>query len=134
MAATDATKVYGTVITSSPGPIPAARSAKWRALVPEFKRNALGRGAIGREFLLEGGHFGAENELGSLEDSGDGGVNLRLDALILRFQVEEGNLHGGICHSKPWLFALSAYVGRYNRIDLASTAGQPPLTSVRSNH
>ena len=34
--ATVATKVNGVVITSSPGPIPAARSARCRALVPEF--------------------------------------------------------------------------------------------------
>jgi hypothetical protein len=36
MAATVATKVKETVITSSPGPMPAASSARCRALVPEL--------------------------------------------------------------------------------------------------
>src|SRR6478735_3643439 len=36
MVATLATKVKGTVMTSSPGPTPAARSARCKALVPEF--------------------------------------------------------------------------------------------------
>ena len=36
IAAAVAMNVKGTVITSSPGPAPAARRARWRALVPEL--------------------------------------------------------------------------------------------------
>jgi len=39
MASAVAIKVKGVVITSSPGPIPAARRAKWRASVPEAPRH-----------------------------------------------------------------------------------------------
>src|ERR1039457_6083277 len=40
MVAAEATKVNGVVITSSPGPIPAASNARCNALVPEFTPTA----------------------------------------------------------------------------------------------
>ena len=47
--------------------------------------------AIGREVALEIGDELAEHELPALEDVDDGSVDLRLDALVLRFQIEKRN-------------------------------------------
>ena len=54
MAAAVATKVKGTVITSSPGPIPAASRARCRALVPELTAMPKRASAIGGELLFKG--------------------------------------------------------------------------------
>ena len=52
--------------------------------------------AIGREFLFERSHFGAEYELATVQHVRDGRINLGLDALVLRFQIEIGNFN--VCH------------------------------------
>jgi hypothetical protein len=46
------------------------------------------------EFPFELGDFGAENELTAVENPGDGGINLRLDAQVLHFQIEERYFNG----------------------------------------
>ena len=53
LAATLATNVNGTVMTSSPGPTPAASKAKCRALVPEFKAIHSAGAAIGRRIPVQ---------------------------------------------------------------------------------
>ena len=60
-----------------------------------IQRNTFGCAAIGREFLLEPRYLGAENELTTVQHAGDGGINLRLDALVLRFQIEIRNFDVG---------------------------------------
>ena len=87
MAATVATNVNGTEMTSSPGPTPAASIAKWRALVPEFTGHAVLGSAIVGERLLERGNFTTKHELRALEYAQHRRVDFRLDAAILRFQI-----------------------------------------------
>jgi hypothetical protein len=49
--------------------------------------------AEGGELLLEGGHLRSEYVAAALQDSDDGVVKLWLEALILRFEVEQRNAH-----------------------------------------
>ena len=74
-----------TVMTSSPGPIPAASRARCKALVPEFNAMHSPAPQYSREFFFECRHLGAEDELTAFQHPRDGGINFRLDALILRF-------------------------------------------------
>ena len=67
IADTVATNVNGTVITSSPGPTPAARSARCSALVPLLTPSRCCGAAVGRELALEGRHLAAERELARLQ-------------------------------------------------------------------
>ena len=60
--------------------------------------NTLRSAAVGREFLLEPRHLRAEHELATIQHTRDRGINLRLDALILCFQVEIRNLD--VCHKR----------------------------------
>ena len=52
--------------------------------------DALGRAAIGGEFLFEARDFRTEDELATFEDVSDRGIDLRLDAPVLGFQIEVG--------------------------------------------
>ena len=78
---TVATKVNGTVITSSPGPMPAASSARCSALVPVLTPMPCAALAVRGELLLERRHFAAERELAAVEHALDGRVDLALDGL-----------------------------------------------------
>src|SRR5690606_28281933 len=49
------------------------------------------RAAIGGKFPLEGGDLVTQHILRGAEHAQNGGVDLALDALILRFQIEEGD-------------------------------------------
>ena len=48
--------------------------------------------AVAGNLLLERLDFGAEDEVLGFEDAGDGGVYFGLDLLILRAEIEEGEL------------------------------------------
>src|ERR1700685_4818724 len=52
------------------------------------------RAAIVGEFPCELGDLGAENELTAVQNPGDSRINLRLDALVLHFQIEERYFSG----------------------------------------
>ncbi len=91
MADTVAMKVNGTVMTSSPGPTPAASSARCSALVPLLTPMPCGRLTVGGELLLEGRHLAAERELAALQHGEDGRIDLGLDGAVLRLQIDERN-------------------------------------------
>ena len=61
--------------------------------------NALRSAAVGCKFLFESRHFRAEHKLATVQHARNRGINLRLDALILCFQVEIRNLN--VCHKRP---------------------------------
>src|SRR5581483_3477680 len=56
-------------------------------------RHAMLRPAVGRERFFESLDFFAEDELAAFQDGQDRGVHLRLDAPVLRFEVQVGD-HG----------------------------------------
>ena len=91
MADTVATNVNGTVITSSPGPIPAASSARCSALVPEFTAIASLAAAVAGELPLERRDLVAEHELPAVEHAADRRLDLGPDALELLAQVDQRN-------------------------------------------
>ncbi len=88
---TVATNVNGTVMTSSPGPTPAASSARCSALVPVLTPMPCVGLAVGGELLLERRHFAAERELAAVQDALDRGVDFVLDRRVLGLQVDERN-------------------------------------------
>ena len=93
IAATVATAVCATVITSSPGPMCSARSASVSASVPGVDADAAGRACPGGEFVLEGGHLRAQNVPAALQHAQRGGVQFRALCLVGGPQVVEGNGH-----------------------------------------
>ena len=51
---------------------------------------------IGCEFLLKSLNFRAEYEVLRLENAGDGGVDFRLDLLVLGAKIEKWELQGNL--------------------------------------
>jgi hypothetical protein len=51
----------------------------------------LGGAAVLRELLLEVGNVLAKHELCAFENSEDGGINLALDAVVLRLEIQKWN-------------------------------------------
>ena len=95
MAATVATKVWGTVITSSPGPMPAARNARCSALVPELTAMPWAAPLVGRELPLEAGDLLAQHELAALQHALDWRRRSRgLIAWYCAFRSRNGILTG----------------------------------------
>ena len=84
-----ATNVIGTVSTSSPGPTPAAISARCSADVPVFTRDAMLDPVSSGERLLERGDLGAEDVAAALRDRGQRLKNLISDLGELRLEVHE---------------------------------------------
>ncbi len=78
-------------MTSSPGPMPAASSARCSALVPVFTAMPWLRLRVGRELLLETGDLAAQRELAAVQHALDGRVDFALDRRVLRLQIDEGN-------------------------------------------
>ena len=95
-------KVNGVVTTSSPGPMPAASSARWRAVVPEFIATACGTPHQRRELALEGLHLRAERVGARVEHAPERGLELAPEHLVLRSQVDEGNHAGVSLRGKQW--------------------------------
>jgi hypothetical protein len=87
IAAAVATKVNGTVITSSPAPMPAASSARCSALVPEFTPIASAVPAVGGELALEGRDLLPEDELRAVEHTQDARVDFRFDRTVLTAEI-----------------------------------------------
>ena len=53
--------------------------------------NGFAARAVGGKLFFELGHFRSQGELAAFENAGDGGIDLRLDAVVLRFQVSVRN-------------------------------------------
>ncbi len=56
--------------------------------------------AVSGDLPLEGLNFGAEDEVLRVKDARDSGVDLRLDLLILRAEIEKGELQGSPLFSR----------------------------------
>ena len=77
MVATLATKVKGTVMTSSPGPTPAASSARCKALVPEFMAIHSVVAAVCGKFFFELRNLRTKHKLTTVEHPSDRLVDFR---------------------------------------------------------
>ena len=84
-ALAEAAKVSGEVMTSSPGPIPAAKTAAWSAAVPEFTATACRASTTEADGPLEGldGWTGREPVRAERRDD-------RLDVVVLDGLVRIG--------------------------------------------
>jgi len=67
MAAAVATKVNGVVMTSSPGPIPAASRARCSGAGARVHRDAVAAAGIAGKLLFKRRDFVAEDELSTLQ-------------------------------------------------------------------
>ena len=105
-----------------------------------IQRNAPCRSTIGCEVALKRRHFRSQNKLATLQDSCDRRIDLRLDAPVLRFQIEIGNFD--VCHwtctsvmrcAKPWLAARSSVIQSAGRAgpSIATPPAESPPRAVR---
>ena len=60
---------------------------------PRVHSDRLTPTRTGGELLFEGRHFLAQNELAALQNVRDGPIDFRLDAVVLRLQVQIGDHH-----------------------------------------
>src|SRR3954454_9152932 len=74
---------------------------------PGIQGDALGSAAIGCEFVLKLGNLSAQNEVTTLQHSGNGGVDFAFDTSILTLQIEVWNLNDHIRHSVTCSDAIS---------------------------
>ena len=58
---------------------------------PGVHADRLGIRTVGGKLFLEAGYFRSERELAAFENARDGGIDLRLDAVVLRLQVSVRN-------------------------------------------
>ena len=92
MASALAKKLKEVVMTSSPGRTPRARRPMMSASVPEFRVNGVSDAEVARDLSLEGLYLRAEDELARTHDPVDGGLELGLELLDLRAEVEQGDV------------------------------------------
>ena len=93
MASAVAMNVFGTVITSSPGPIPSARRVSQSASVPLPTPMAYLGAAIGRELFFKSFHERSARKRATVDYFANGAIELADQGGVMRLQIKKGNFH-----------------------------------------